>query len=762
MTALRTLSAVMLSTFVAGCALLAPLPRDTKLDQRLAMIPTGNLPLKQPVAIYWDRHQIPFIEAKNDEDLAFALGLVHAHLRLGQMELMRRVSQGRISEMAGPIAVDIDHSLRILNFGRAAAETEKALPPETRVWAEAFVRGINHYQQNVKKLPAEFAMLGMKREPWEVRDILTIGRLASSDVNWLVWFRLLKLRGRPEWKQLWARLLKSGGDSVASFRPAGKQAALDDILRGLSRSGSNSLAVAGSRTGTGAALMANDPHLGLLLPNLWLLAGVKSPSYHAVGLMVPGLPFFALGRNNRIAWGGTNMRAASSDLYDASKLEPGAITTRKETIKVRWWLDQTVDVRETNLGPIISDAPLIETGTDKPLALAWVGHQPSDEITAMLKANKAKNFSEFRKAFDSFAVSAQNMLYADVDGNIGQVMAMRLPVRSARRPLDLVLDPTRKSDLWQGYLKTTKLPASYNPKTGFLASANNRPAPFKVPLGYFFSTDDRVARMARLMGGQKKITLSDLKAVQIDTYLISAVKLRNVMVEGLTALGVGGDDDAQKALIAALREWDGHYRIASKGPVAFELFYHALSGPVRKRLYKPEIANAVLGHAQHKALFAEDLKRLKPADLKVDLKIALAGAAGKFGAYKNWGEMHRLALRHPLGQLPVVGGRFRFVDAPAAGSNDTLWKTAHSSTDARHDARYGSNARHISDLSDADANYFVLLGGQDGWFNSANFTDQVNLWLTGKYVQVPLRLSTVRKNTVHKMTLKPTLPAPKR
>ncbi len=756
MAALRALSAVMLSTFVAGCALLAPLPNKTGLDRRLAMIPAGELPLQHQVTIYWDRYQIPFIEAKTDEDLAFALGLVHAHLRLGQMEMFRRVSQGRIAEMAGPIAVDIDHSLRILNFGRAAAEIEKSLPPATRTWVRAFVRGINHYQKNVKKLPAEFTLLGMKREKWKIRDILTIGRLASSDVNWLVWFRLLRLRGRPEWKQLWARLLKSGGDSMASFRPVGKEAALDEILRGLSRSGSNTLAIAGRRTGTGAALMANDPHLGLMLPNLWLIAGVKSPTTHAVGLMVPGLPFFALGRNKKIAWGGTNMRAASSDLYDASKLAPGAITTRTETIKVRWWLDQTVAVRESPLGPIISDAPLIETGTGKPLALAWVGHQPSDEITAMLKVSRAGSFAEFKEAFESFAVSAQNMLYADFEGNIGQVMAMRLPVRSARRPRDLVLDPSRKSERWQGYLRVGELPASYNPKAGYLASANNRPAPFKVPLGYFFSTDDRVARMARLMEGAKKIGLDDLKAVQSDVYLISAVKLRDLMVEKLTELSVdGGGDVAQKNLIAALKQWDGRYRVAAKGPVAFELLYHALSGPVRKRLYKPEIAAVMASQARAKAIFAADLNRLKPEDLKADLQSALASAAAKFGAYRNWGEMHRLALRHPLGQLPVVGGRFRFVDVPAEGSNDTLWKTAHNSTDARHDARYGSNARHISDLSDPDANYFVLLGGQDGWFNSANFTDQVNLWLTGKYVRVPLTLKAVRKNAVHKTALSP-------
>ena len=262
--------------------------------------------------------------------------------------------------------------------------------------------------------------------------------------------------------------------------------------------------------------------------------------------------------------------------------------------------------------------------------------------------------------------------------------------------------------------------------------------------------------MARLMQGSKKIILDDLKSVQTDVYLISAVKLRDLMVEKLTELSVDGAGDvAQKNLISALKQWDGRYRVAAKGPVAFELLYHALSGPVRKRLYKPEIATVMASQARSKAIFAADLKRLKPEDLKADLQSALAGAGAKFGAYRNWGEMHRLALRHPLGQMPLVGGRFRFVDVPAEGGNDTLWKTAHNSTDARHDARYGSNARHISDLSHPDANYFVLLGGQDGWFNSANFTDQVKLWLTGKYVQVPLTLKAVRKNAVHKTVLEP-------
>ena len=752
----KALITAAIGFLLAGCALLSPLPEKSDIEQRLAALPADNLPLKAPVVVHWDRHQIPFIEAKTDEDLAFALGLVHAHLRLGQMEMMRRISQGRIAEMAGPLATDIDHSLRILNFGRGSAATEKSLPPKTRAWIGAFVAGINHYQAKAKQLPAEYRLLRLKREPWTVRDVLTIGRLASTDVNWLVWFRALRLRDRPDWPQLWAKIVKTGGDSMASFKGPRRQGQLHDILRGMSRSGSNTLVVAGSRSATGAALIASDPHLGISLPNLWLIVGIKSPSYHAVGLMVPGLPFVALGRNERIAWGGTNMRAASSDLFDASKLKRGSVRTRTERIRVRWWFGRTIKIRETPIGPIITDAPLLESRGNGPLALRWVGHEPSDEIGAFLKVQRARNWREFRAAFKTFAVSAQNMLYADVDGNIGLAMAVRLPVRRASTPRDLVLDPTRASDRWHGYLSVLDLPASYNPSTGFLASANNRPAATKVPVGYFFSTDDRIARMNAFLKGNGKVGIETLKSVQRDVYMMSAVKLRDVIVRKLDELGVGKEADAsEKTLIAALRSWDGRYTVDSRGAVAFELIHHYMAITIRKGAYAPEVGEALAAFAQNKALLAQDIERTEPAALTATLKAALAQASARFGDYKNWGEMHRLRLSHALGRLPLIGSRFRLGDVPAEGSTDTLWKTAHSTTDERHGTRYGSNARHISDLSDPDANYFVLLGGQDGWFNSSTYADQVPLWLKGKYVKVPLRLSTVRKTYPYKTRLSP-------
>ena len=746
----------MISAFIAGCAVLTPLPKESSLEQRLAAIPEGDMPLKGPVVIHWDAHQIPFVEAEHDRDAAFALGLVHAHLRLGQMEILRRISQGRISEMGGPLATDIDHGLRILNFGRAASKIVAALPPETRTWLQGFVDGVNFYQKSVDRLPQEYAVLGFDREPFTVEDVLTFGRLAGTDVNWLVWVGALQLRKRADWPKIWTRLVKNGASSITSFDGNRDLAALKGILAGLSKSGSNSVAIAPSRSKTGAAIMANDPHLGITLPNVWLIAGVKSPSYHAVGLMIPGLPIFAIGRNPWISWGGTNMRAASSDLYDISAIPETALKQRTETIKVRWWFDSEVKIRESEWGPVLSDAPMLNNGDEKGprFALRWTGHDISDEVGAMLRVSRARNFAEFRDAFSAFAVPGQNMLYADMEGNIGQVMAVRLPGRNGMPPGDILIKPDQANGAWRNMKTIADLPFSLNPTDGFLVSANNRPAKTKTPVGYFFSPDDRVARMKRIITGNGKMGIDDVKGIQQDVHMASSIRLRDLYVERIGALSATLDEKT-RAAVDLMAGWDGNYATSSRGAVAFELLHGAFQREFYTRALGPEDGARYLRSGRIKSLLIEDIAGAKADQVDAAMTAALAQLGARIGDFANWGEMHRLSIAHPLSFLPLVGGRYEFANYPVGGSSDTLMKTAHDSAGERHNTRYGSNARHISDMSDLDRNYFTLIGGQDGWFRSANFADQVPLWLSGTYITVPLRPETVRKTFPHRTVLEP-------
>ncbi len=735
---------------LAGCSVLQPLPPRSTLEGRLAAFPKAAPGLDGPVKIHWNAHQVPFIVAESDGDAAFALGLVHAHLRLGQLEAVRRISQGRLSEMVGPLGTDIDHALRVLDLGRAAPGIEARLPDDTRAWLARFLDGLNHYVETAETLPHEFTVLGLEREPWTLHDLVTIGRLAAVDVNWFVWFQVWTLREREDWPEIWRELAEAGSASMTSFAAAeGDRERLAALLGGYGRNGSNSFAVHGSRTESGHALIANDPHLGFLLPNVWLMAGVKSPSYHMVGLMVPGLPFIAVGRNPHIAWGGTNMRAASSDLFDVSDLPPEAIETRTEEIGVRWWFDSEATVRTTPFGPVISDIPLLETDPADMIALRWLGHDATDEFSAMLAANRATDWAGFRGAFESFAVSAQNMLYADDRGNIGQVMAVQVPARADDAPV-LVQSTVGGGAAWKRIVTATEFPTSFNPPQGFLASANNRPAETIVPVGYFFSSDDRIARLSALLGENERLDLADAIAIQTDVFQPSSLTIRDAVQEIATRLGLEERLDArQRAVLDAMRAWDGHYRIEARGPVAYEAFlHHLLEG-----LYAPRFPDGTrtrfTGVAHLGVMVPRALAATPDARLRRIIPAALAEAAPALEAFASWGEMHRLTLGHPMSQIPLIGARYRFADLPAAGARQTVMKTNAAPSDEKHRAGYGSQARHISDMADPDANYFVLLGGQDGWLNSDTFIDQVALWQAHDYIHLPLRLETVQRTFPH-------------
>ena len=738
---------------LSGCALVAPLPKPKGVAERLDAFPTRGLPLEGPVTIHWSKQQIPFIEAESDGDAAFALGLVHAHLRLGQMATMRMIARGRVSEMIGPFGVDIDRGLRSLSYARAAAEIERTMDQTALAWVRRFVDGVNRYQETATELPHDFGVLGLEPELWTVADVFAMGRLAGTDVNWLVWADLLPLRARAGWDELWARLMTDGTVSLSSFEGDEDTAQAQRWLGGLSRSGSNSVAVAGHRTDTGGALIANDPHLGILVPNVWLIAGVKSPSYHAVGLMAPGLPIFAIGRNAHIAWGGTNMRAASSDLFDVSDVPAAEIAERRESIGVRWWFDSDVTVRETRWGPIVTDAPLLADLDLPPLALKWTGHDASDEIGALLAVSRARTFAEFRTAFEDFAVPGQTMLYADSEGNIGQVLAVRLPSR-ARPPADIALDTADHDASWGALRTSADLPYSFNPEAGYLASANNRPSATGMPVGFFFSRDDRVERMSALIEAARPVGVETLKALQQDVYMSSSVTLRDLFVSRLDALGIAAAADAEgDEAIGRLRNWDGEYRSDSLGAVTFEQFRHGFTTSLYILLHGEDDAESFASIGRRTALLHEDIAAADEETLRAALTAGLDAAVDGLESFTDWGDMHRLSLAHPLANVPLIGGRYEFAEAGVGGSSDTLMKTAHAATAERHTVNYGSNARHISDMTDPDENYFVLLGGQDGWFNSTTILDQWDLWRRGDYVRVPLTLAEVRASFPHALSL---------
>ena len=387
--------------------------------------------------------------------------------------------------------------------------------------------------------------------------------------------------------------------------------------------------------------------------------------------------------------------------------------------------------------------------------MRWMGHQASDEFSAMLQANRARNWEEFRAAFEKFSVSAQNMIYADAKGNIGHLMAAQLPARDTVPP-PMVYAPAAGAPAWERIVTAGSLPLSFNPEAGYLVSANNRPPPTDVPIGYFFSPEDRVTRLTSLLETRSDITFEDLRALQTDVLEPAAAAISRAFGEAAKRHGLeSGLSPAARAVLKSIANWNGSYAADAAAPVAFEAaFYHFL-----RRFYTPRLGEDGL----RAFTSAADLGRAVPRDIREAegeiLSKALAGAfedaIPTVEKFTSWGEMHQLRLRHPLGLLPVIGGRFTFAEFPSGGSRQTVMKTNHAPTDEEHYAGYGSQARHISDMSDPDENYFVLLGGQDGWLGSTTFIDQVSLWRAGEYIRIPLRPESVRKAFARRMVLTP-------
>jgi penicillin amidase len=720
--------------FSAYLAFLSPRPprkNAISLQERLASFPTKEIPIERRVEIRWSRHQIPFIEAGTDRDLAVALGLAHAHLRLGQMETLRRAAFGRVSEMIGPAGLDFDHTVRILDLGRAAPEIERRLPAETKEWLSGFVAGINHYLLRTAP-PHEFLLFDLKPEPWSVGDILTLGRLFASDIMWLIWLRLLPVRGRRGWGRLWARLIEMDAAPAAGESALGG-AAMQALLASI-RSKSNSLAVSALKSASESAWIASDPHLGLSLPCNWLIAGCRSPGYHAAGLMIPGMPFVALGRNPWIAWGGASLHAIASELCDISHMPEAALESREETIAVRWSAPRKVKVRNCRHGPVLSDSVFYRVPGAR-FALRWVGHRATGEFTAMLAVNRARNWNEFKTALRGFAVPGQSMSFAGGAGDIGQALAAWTPENMPAAPEDLIAPCA--GETWSAFLTADRLPSWHNPPSGFVVSANSRPDTEFV-IGRLFSSRDRAGRISAILRQASTIDFPLLARLQQDVESASARKLCSRFVQMARAKSSERLSAPAARILSVLSAWDGAYDVDSQAPAAFELaLYH-----FARLFYPREVLAAYSAAWALRDLIRSDVEASDEALIRPLVLQAFARAARSLRS-RNWGQLHRLRIDHPLGLLPLAGRRYRYFDLPAAGGSETVMKTANGLPAGRHAVRFGSNARHVSKLSDIDFNYFVLLGGQDGWFGSTTFADQIPLWRRGEYIQVPLQPEAV-------------------
>lgn len=714
-----------------------------------------TLHTKEPVEVLWNKFLVPRISAKTNKDLFYTVGVVQMHLRRTQLEFLRKVAKGEVSEMIGLKGHDIDHFIRSINFRGIATREYPNLSSETKQVLKYMAHGMNDYISQKKSRPLDMILLGISNEDWTPEDLATIHKFISLDINWMMFSKLVEFIDRPYFKKLWDsffnpdlvnEILKSTTDVSKNFNPVPETNFLQWMGQSFTKAGSNAFAVGGRRTRSGSAILSNDPHLGIMIPNIWLFVVLESPTYKSMGYIMPSFPVPVVGRNHHIAWGGTNMWGLSTFLSEVSPNELAKAYTRKEILLTRFGRAKEVEIREVEGQPIITDSKLFSYV--KPLTFFWVGSQSSDEVLAFLKLNQAKTWPQFREAFRTYSTSGQNFIYADKKGNIGKVAAIKQ--LQVEKGLSFPLTE-RPNSSWQ-YKTSEELPWFYNPVEFYLVSANDRwqVRDGQQELSVFQSPDDRVLRMQALLSQNDRVDFNYVKKLHLDVFSPSAFELKSTFISALQDLKAFKDHQSY----LALKSWDGNYDIESKGALVFEVMLASLSEEFLtqkvKNLERYDLAQA---HLQKLLTRSTSWRKTLIGFVKTEeffkhqtpWQEALDKAKEQLEKYNSWGEFHQLTLAHPLSRLPLLD-RFYFYKGPYPGGNETLLKAAHNMDTDKAPVTFGAQARWMTDLASLDANYFVLLGGQDGWLRSKNTNDQTALWLKGQYIHVPFNKEAFLKS----------------
>lgn len=760
--------------------------------------------LKAPVEIIRDRNAVPHIVAGSIEDASFALGFVHAQDRFWQMEMMRRLGQGRLSELVPPALVgngliETDRTMRGLGVYRHASDSVAALSPATRAVLEAYSAGVNSWladrdQQFGLELTLVKLLSGGSYRPdrWQPADSLVWTKLMalSLDGNWraeLFRLRLLKKIGEDGVKFLTRPEGENSDATLSMLNAAFNGLELDRLFRftenaaTAKREASNEWVVSGAHSVSGKPLLANDPHLGLSFPGPWYLARMVWPGFDIRGATPPGVPTVALGHNASIAWGFTTTNLDSQDLFiervDATDpnryITPdGArpFTVSEETINVLWGEPIRIRVRETRHGVVINDFSrrfddLVPQG--HVLALQATALDSFDTtIEALLRLSMAQNWDEFLAAGRKVGSPMQNIVYADTAGNIGLMSPARVPIR--RKGDGSIPQPGWTSEYdWAGFVPFDDLPRAYNPASGIIVNANGRLVPDDYR--HFISRDwaepYRQRRANALLREVERHPVYGMIAMQADTLSPDAA-------EALPVLMKGAPRNTRAARVYEMMGRWNRFMLASRPE---PLIYSAWLMEVHRGLFADRVG-ADLFAAMDRSNIEIMLRVLRdrpqwcdnPAtqavetcedtiaaalDRALDLLTRLQGPQVESW---QWGREHLARFAHPLFDGVPLLRDIASVRFPADGGANTLNRANPSFSGSRpFDAVHGATYRGIYDLSDLDNSRFALPLGQSGNMLSPWARHFVERWQKLSYIEIPSNRAEVARTAIGTLQLSP-------
>jgi penicillin amidase len=719
------------------------------------------------VEIFRDANGVPHIFAGNANDAYFGLGYVHAQDRLWQMEFTRRLGAGRLAEVVGEPGLGTDKFLRTLGLYRQAEIAAKRLSPRARAALEAYAAGVNAWlEHGSASLPPEFLLLNYGPEHWRITDSIVWGHLLAYQLstNWhgeLYRAGLLRTIEPERVAELWpgdppdAPVTLDVARRTAQLDIEALLAAVPPELR--SHSASNAWVLAGSRSATGASILANDPHLGFTAPNTWYLARIETPELTVTGATPPGVPFTILGHNGKVAWGMTSTGGDTQDLF-VETVAPGdpsqyltpdgplPFETRTEIIRVKGGEDVELTLRATRHGPVISDVLPNSRGlADETtvIALASASDGPGNRtIEALATMPRARNAAEFERNASDFQAPLVNIFFADRDGAIGFVTPGMVPIRrtgEGRYPVD---GASGDYD-WIGFVPEADMPRISNPAAGVVVNANNRLVGPDYPYMITRNWDDpyRAERIHELLDEREKHSIEDTMRQQED---ILSVAARELVARMVAVAEKGGGEEAVRAL-DLLADWD--FRMAADRPEP--LIYTAWLRHAVKRIASDELGENFSGYWRPRPAFVAYVLTggghwCGAGDCEAEMRGALADALDEIAvalgddmAGWRWGDLHKARFDHGIfSQVPLVGGAAS-LSIPTGGGDNTVGRgmTAGNGDDP-YAHIHGAGYKAVYDLGDPANSRFMIPAGQSGNPFSGHYADLLEPWRDGEYFRI--------------------------
>jgi penicillin amidase len=737
--------------------------------------------IKSDVEIKFDNFGIPHIYAQNDEDCYKALGYVHAQDRLFQMEMVKRLSSGRLSEILGPSMIDADKYFRTLGLRKMAEHTADVMKtegtPEMHRQVNAYLSGINEYINN-GNTPIEYHLIGIPKEEFIVADIYTI--LGYMGLGFT-----LAIKEEPIIDQIYqkygAKYLEDWQFNKSYLQGVSAGDSTKDLSNVFTKDteyhlnsvglpiweGSNGWVVAPEKSESGEVIFANDTHIGISQPSVWYEAHLNYPGFEFYGNYLAGVPFGVIGHNRSVSFGLTIFPFDVVDMY-RERLNPDNnnqvwvddhwedMLLQEEIIKVKGEPDVTITRKVTRHGPIINEvSPILKESEKEPISLWWnFLEQPSPTLIALHELNKAQNIDDARAGVQKIDFIGLNVLYGDKEGNIAHWGAGKIPKRAPHVLSKYILDGASGKDELLGYYDFSENPQFENPESGFVASANNDPGIFggNYFQGYY-CTDNRYNRIVHHLTSQEKWSQEDMKLIQLDNISDDHKEISQIVTKVLLK-SVNTDKSTLKyKVVDILNNWDGTYTLDGVAPTVYtKLIYHCMrlciademglgnfSTIQSSYLYKGSIMNLLENEdspwwqdvSTNSSVSSRDMIFSSALNSTIN---ELVDQLGKDPNKWTWNKVHTIEHVHPIGRKKPFDKFFNVGPFPVTSGNDVPNKMMYTVDSTGLYKTYSSPAlRILIDFADIEASESITPTGQSGNPMSKHYDDQAEMFVNGVY-----------------------------